>query len=316
MSPAPFRHVYGPVPSRRLGRSLGVDLVPFKTCSYDCVYCQLGRTTVKTVERREYVPLGEVLAELERKLSAGPDPDFISLAGSGEPTLFSRLGELLQEIKRLTPIRTVVLTNGGLLWRDDVRAELEAADLVLPSLDAGDEASFQYVNRPCPEIAFARMVDGLEAFTRSFRGEVWLEVMLLAGVTALPAAAGKIAGLVRRIAPARVQLNTVSRPPAEDFAFAVPPAEMRSLRDLFPGTVEIISPAETNPASSAVPGPPEESEILALIRRRPCTAADVAIGLGVHLTEALKMLAALQARGLIKRAAADGRSFYVPGGEA
>ncbi len=308
-----FRHVYGPVPSRRLGRSLGVDIVPFKVCPYDCVYCQLGRTTERTAARREFVPLDDILAELERKLTAGPVPDYISLSGSGEPTLFSRAGELLRGIKKLTAVPTAVLTNGALLWRDDVREDLQAADLVLPSLDAGDEGMFKYVNRPCGEIVFDRMVDGLEAFTRDFRGEVWLEVMLLGGVTGLPGEARKIAALCRRIAPARIQLNTVSRPPAEDFAFPVPPDEMGSLARLFPGVVEVISPTGPGPAAEADARRPEEGEILELVRRRPCTAADVAGGLGLHLTEALKALGSMRGRGLVKTTVSGGRTFYVPG---
>jgi wyosine [tRNA(Phe)-imidazoG37] synthetase (radical SAM superfamily) len=310
------RRVYGPVPSRRLGRSLGVDIVPFKVCPYDCVYCQLGRTTERTDLRREFTPLDEILAELELRLAAGPAPDYISLSGSGEPTLYSRAGELLRGIKKLTAVPTAVLTNGALLWRDDVREDLQAADLVLPSLDAGDESLFKYVNRPCREISFDRMVAGLEAFNRDFRGEVWLEVMLLGGVTGLPEEARKIAALCRRIAPGRVQLNTVTRPPAEDFAFPVPPEEMRSLARLFPGTVEIISPAGPGPAAAAEARRPEEEEILELVRRRPCTAADVAGGLGLHLTEALKALDAMRARGLVKTTPSAGRTFYVPGGGA
>ena len=139
MNPPGFRYVYGPVPSRRLGRSLGVDLAPFKTCTYDCIYCQLGRTTCKTTERKEYVPVADILVELRRKLTEKLALDFVTLAGSGEPTLHSGIGELLGEIKRLTSCRTAVLTNGSLLWMREVQDALLEADLVLPSLDAADE---------------------------------------------------------------------------------------------------------------------------------------------------------------------------------
>ena len=186
MSATVYRHVYGPVPSRRLGRSLGIDLVPFKTCTYDCVYCQLGRTTNKTIDRQEYVPIKDVLTELEQKLAAGDIPDYISLAGSGEPTLNLGIGRLIAEIKSLTDIPVAILTNGSLLWMPDVQDALMAADLVLPSLDAGDEHLFQYVNRPHEEISFERMVDGIATFTRRFPGEVWLEILLLWRVTGLP----------------------------------------------------------------------------------------------------------------------------------
>jgi len=171
------KYVYGPVASRRLGRSLGVDLVPFKTCTYDCVYCQLGRTTHRTIQRGEYVPVDAVLAGLKAKLALGPKPDYISLAGSGEPTLHARIGDLIAGIKLMTRIPIAVLTNGSLLWVPEVQDALMEADLVLPSLDAGDEPMFQRVNRPHPEILFEGMVDGLAAFTARFRKLVWLEVL-------------------------------------------------------------------------------------------------------------------------------------------
>jgi len=153
-------YVFGPVPSRRLGRSLGVDVVPLKTCTYDCIYCQLGRTTRKTTERREWVPLEDVISELAEKLSA--EPDYVTLSGSGEPTLYSRIGELIQRIKRLTDIPVAVLTNGSLLWDPGVRKDLLRADLVVPSLDAADAGMFRVVNRPHEDISFDQMLRGLK----------------------------------------------------------------------------------------------------------------------------------------------------------
>ena len=208
MSIAGRRHVYGPVPSRRLGRSLGVDLVPFKTCTYDCVYCQLGRTTDLTTGRREYVPVEEILAQLEEKLRTGPTPDYVSLAGSGEPTLHARIGELIAGIKSLTRTPVAVLTNGSLLGVRDVQDALMEADLVLPSLDAGDAELFQLVNRPHENVEFDDMVEGLVAFRERFAKPVWLEVMLLAGITGIRSEVEKIAALTHRIRPDRVQLNS------------------------------------------------------------------------------------------------------------
>ena len=146
----PFKHVYGPVPSRRLGRSLGVDAITFKSCPFDCVYCQLGRTTNCTLERREYVPTAEILDEVRRKLDTGDIPQYVSFAGSGEPTLHSGLGEIIRGIKAMTDVPVVVFTNGSLLWRPDVRDDLLAADVVIPSLDAGGAALLEKVNRPHP----------------------------------------------------------------------------------------------------------------------------------------------------------------------
>jgi len=164
--------IFGPVPSRRLGRSLGVDLVLLKTCTYDCIYCQRGRTTCKTMERKEWVPLDGVLEKLKDKLPT--KPDYIILSGSGEPTLYSRIDELIDRIKAMTDVPVTVLTNGSLLWHEDVRRQLMNADLVIPSLDAGDEAMFRLVNRPHEEISFEQMFSGLIDFRRDFRGEYWL----------------------------------------------------------------------------------------------------------------------------------------------
>lgn len=307
---AGFKHVYGPVPSRRLGRSLGVDLVPFKTCTYDCIYCQLGRTTNLTIRRKEYVSIERVLSELKSKLGSGPAPEYITLAGSGEPTLNSRLGDLVSRIKDLTRIPVAVLTNGSLLWMSEVQNALMKADLVIPSLDAVDEALFQYVNRPHPKIAFARMTEGLAEFTERFGGEVWLEVFLLAGVTEFPVEVKKIAALVKIIHPARVQLNTISRPPAEEWAFALPEDQLRQLRRLIPGKVEVISEREPAvPPSRPVPGV-TDGDILALLSRRPCTVQGVAIGLGLNPGEAVKRLAALSKRRMVQSVRSDNDIFY------
>lgn len=310
MNSSRFRYIHGPVPSRRLGRSLGVDLVPFKTCTYDCVYCQLGRTTCKTTERRDYVPIAEILLELEQKLTDGPAPDLVTLAGSGEPTLHSGIGDLLARIKRLTSIPVAVLTNGSLLWMREVQDALMEADLVLPSLDAGDERAFQRVNRPHPDLGFERMVDGIAEFRERFRKPVWLEVFLLAGVTGLAAEVEKIAAAAKRICPDRVQLNTVSRPPAEEFAHSVPAHQMAAFASLFDGKAEVICgerASESQPlASPAV----TDRDILALLSRRPCTAQGVSAGLGMHIAETTKRLQSLLEREHLSTLRRNNTLFY------
>lgn len=308
---AGFKHVYGPVPSRRLGRSLGIDLVPYKTCTYDCVYCHLGRTTNKTVERKEYVAVDDVLSELERKLSTDPAPDYISLAGSGEPTLNLCIGDLIGRIKDLTRIPVAVLTNGSLLWMPEVRDALMNADLVIPSLDAGTEALFRHVNRPYGDITFEKIIQGLAEFTERFPGSVWLEVFLLAGITGIPSEVVMISAFTRFIHPERVQLNTVCRPPAEDFAFSVSPEQMLALRDIFPRPVDIVSRKEQNGEQTAAVSPVGDGDILSLLRRRPCTAEDVASGLGVHMMDALKQLEALTSTGKVKTVVTGGRRFFM-----
>jgi wyosine [tRNA(Phe)-imidazoG37] synthetase (radical SAM superfamily) len=305
-----FGHVYGPVPSRRLGRSLGIDLVPFKTCTFDCVYCQLGRTTKKTIQRKEYVSIERILIELKRKLVTANIPDYISLAGSGEPTLNSGIGELIVKIKEMTDIPLAVLTNGSLLWKREIQDALLAADLVLPSLDAGDQNLFRTVNRPKRNLWFALMVDGIASFTRRFKGEVWLEVFLLAGVTGMQPEVEKIAALVKRIGPARTQLNTVARPPTEEFAFPLSADQMLALKGFFPGRVEIISENEGKNARTPTFNETTDVDILALLNRRPCTNRDVATGLGIHVVEALKHLERLNTDGRVRIVATGGHVFY------
>ncbi|MEE9913013.1 MAG: radical SAM protein [Deltaproteobacteria bacterium] len=290
MSSSDYKYLYGPVPSRRLGRSLGIDLVPFKTCTYDCIYCQLGRTTNKTMERRSYAPVKDIFDELKIKLASGEAPDYISIAGSGEPTLHSYIGELIGMIKNMTNIPLAVLTNGSLLYLPEVRAALMRADLVIPSLDAGDEKMFQYVNRPHPDISFDNMADGLIEFTRDFPGQLWLEVLLISGVTGMAADVEKIAILAQKIGARKVQLNTVCRPAEEEFACAVGKNQMKNLASLFTGAVDIISDEESADLSVTAAKDAAGEEIVSLLARRPCTLAGICSGLGLHPHDAAKKL--------------------------
>jgi wyosine [tRNA(Phe)-imidazoG37] synthetase (radical SAM superfamily) len=296
--------VYGPVPSRRLGRSLGVDLVPFKTCTYDCVYCQLGPTTHKTTLRERWVEPARVLDQVRGRLDSRPD--VIALAGSGEPTLFAGLGEVVDGIKAMADVPLVVITNGSLLGRPDVQRDLARADIVLPSLDAVDDDSFRAVNRPHEDLGFAELVDGMAAFRASFSGEIWLEVMLLDGVTGTGPVVEKLARHAARISPDRIQLNTVVRPPAERDARPVSPESLEHFATAFTPAAEVIAGApELNPDQEAT-----AADVLTLISRRPCTVADVAAGLGVHQNTALKVLSALVERAEAQRRDHGGGVFY------
>ena len=297
--------VYGPVPSRRLGRSLGVDLVPLKTCTYDCVYCQLGRTTRKTVRRQRWVDPSDVVAQVRARLES--EPDVIALAGSGEPTLHAGIGDVIAGVKRLTNVPVAVITNGSLLGRPAVRRGLAAADIVLPSLDAPGDGLFQLVNRPHKALRFADVLGEMIAFRQGYRGQMWLEVMLLAGVTGMVAEVERLAELAARISPDRIQLNTAVRPPAESFVAPVAEGSLQEFAGLFTPHAEVI--ADTAPASGdRIAG---GAEILALLSRRPCTVADIATGLGIHHGEALKAVTALVAEGALELHTHEDRTFYV-----
>ncbi len=306
----PPKHIFGPVPSRRLGRSLGVDVVPFKTCTYDCIYCELGRTTDKTVLRCEYAALDDVVTELDDRLKTIPAPDYITLAGSGEPTLYSRLGELIGRIKQKTSIPLAVLTNGSLFWDAEVRNALAQADLVLPSLDAGDDNAYQKINRPHSSIAFETMAAGLEAFRREYSKPVWLEVLLVGGITDSDQEVEKIARLAKRIQPDRVQLNTAVRPAAEHYARIVPAEKLHELANHFhPLPVDCIAEFHGGefPSGRSVP----DGEIISLLQRRPCTLKDIAESMGGSPRELQNQLKHLCAAGQIAIEKKQNRYFYI-----
>jgi len=302
------KNVFGPVPSRRLGRSLGIDLVPFKTCTFDCIYCQLGRTTHKTLDRREFVTPSTVLEEVAGKLASSPKADYLTISGSGEPTLHTGIEEVIAGLKQLTSVPVAVLTNGSLFWLPEVRRAVRAADVVIPSLDAGDDALFAYVNRPHPDLVFERVVEGLTALREEYKGKIWIEIFLLGGVTAIEAEVDKIARLVDRIRPDKVQLNSVVRPPAETFALAVPPAEMTRLAARFGKGGEVIADYANHVLDDDFVSCSEE--ILALLKRRPCTVQDLAAGLSVHLNEVLKYIQELMEAGKIEALTQEGVVYY------
>jgi len=299
-------YTFGPVPSRRLGRSLGVDLIPFKTCTYDCIYCQLGRTTNKTLQRREWVALDDVIAEVRAKLDARPE--YITLSGSGEPTLYSRIDELIGRIHSFTRIPVAVLTNGSILWQPEVRRQLLGADLVLPSLDAGDERTFLAVNRPHAGIPFGVMVEGLIRFREEYRGPYWLEILLLQGYTDDEAAVHALVECVRRIRPDRVQLNTATRPAAEKSALAVHPRRMAEIATGFDPPAEVIANYRVIHGRSDFRA--SRDGVLEMIRRRPCSLEDIVEGLGLHRNEVVKYVEELDADGRIHKCRIDGRLFY------
>jgi wyosine [tRNA(Phe)-imidazoG37] synthetase (radical SAM superfamily) len=299
-------HVYGPVPSRRLGRSLGVDLVPFKACPYDCIYCQLGRTTDVTLDRHDWYPLEDVIDDLKDRIDL--KPDYITLGGSGEPTLYAQIGDLIDSIRALTNIPVVVLTNGALLWQPEVRRQLREAAMVIPSLDAGDADMFQAVNRPHESLEFEQVLEGLITFREEYWGRYWLEVMLLQNYTAAESQVRKIAACTDRIRPNRVQINTATRPTAEAFAEAIEPAYLHRIVGLFPCKAEVIGQhASTGIKTSLHDG---GTAILDLLRRRPCTVDDIAAALQSHRLEILKYLDELTRKRLIDRRRAGNRVYF------
>lgn len=300
--------VFGPVPSRRLGRSLGVDLIPFKTCSYDCIYCQLGLTTNKTVERKEWVPLQTVLDDLKPKLAL--NPDWITLSGSGEPTLCSRLDELIDGIHEITNVPVAVLTNGSLLWQPELRRQILKADMVIPSLDGGDPKTFKTINRPASGISFKTMLEGLIAFRQEFKNPYWLEILLLEGINADGELLENLIRCAKEIEPDRIQLNTATRPPAEPSAHPVSPARMQEIAAQFSPAAEVIADYRNVHAQADFSS--QKDAVMELLDRRPCTLDDITSGLGIHRNEAVKYIGELTEDGQLAAETIAEKIFYKP----
>lgn len=305
-----YRHLFGPVPSRRLGTSLGIDLVPQKTCTYNCVYCECGRTTDLTRERRDYVPTGRVIAELDDYLAKDPDLDYVTFAGSGEPTLHTGIGEIISFIKDRYPrYRVAVLTGSALLTDPEVRDALMPADLVVPSLDAVSEEVFLRINRPSPGITADRVLKGLLDFAREYPGEVRLEVFIVPGINDTEEELRLLKDAVAAINPHRVQVNTLDRPGTD---IRVRPASFGALERIAAVLGgEVIGAACTDRALPPVSGGTAEA-ILALIRRRPCTPGDLAALLGIRPAEVAKHLRVLESGGQIEPVREERGVFYRP----
>jgi len=303
------KYTYGPVPSRRLGLSLGVDVVPRKVCTYNCIYCQVGKTTLHTTERREYIPARSILDDVRESLKDwGDKVDYIAISGSGEPTLNSKLGEIIRGIKEMTSLPVAVLTNGSLLHLDEVRRDLLEADVVMPSLDAVTPQVFHTLNRSHPTLDVKRVIEGLVEFRKEFKGRIWLEILFCRGVNDDWAEIEKLKETIRVIQPDKVQLNTVMRPSVEDFAYPVSPGRMEQIREALGEGAEVISEFEGR--GHEVPWPDLEERVIQLIERRPVTPEDLARTLSVHDLEITKILDGLTKQGKIKYRVFNRRLYY------
>jgi len=294
-----YQHLFGPVLSRRLGISLGVDLVTHKICSLNCVYCECGSTTSLTKERKAYVSCDTVCRELDHYWAHNDDPDYITFSGSGEPTLNLALGQVIAHIKKNKPdIRVAVLTNATLMSDPGVRDDLAFADIVVPSLDAVSPRVFSRINQPCSGIQPAEIVAGIAGFAADFSGEIWLEIFILPGVNDTREELQLLKAAIRKIQPHRVQLNTLDRPGTVSSLRPASPEELdRVIRILDEKNVEIIARAGTGTKSIKTADP--ASAVLETIHRRPCTREDLAAILGLPPKKIDLLLAELLAAGSI-----------------
>ncbi|MBI3987626.1 MAG: radical SAM protein [Lentisphaerae bacterium] len=301
------KYIFGPVPSRRFGLSLGVDLLPPKTCTMNCLFCQLGQTPTQTLERKDYVPMDAVLAELNAWFEQGGKADYVTLAGSGEPTLHLRFGDVLKAVRARGGTRSALLTNSSLLYLPEVRGAACLADVGKVSLSAWDDASFQAVNRPPPGLTFRRLIEGLTAYRTMFSGKLWLEIFLVPGLNTEPGQVKHIADWAKRIQPDRIHFNTAVRPAADKRVAALPPEQMKHLAALFDPPAEIIADFG---GSAAEKKELTEEAVLAILRRHPCTERDLVLVSGAEPAPLRALLAKLEAAGSIRRETRQGAAYY------
>ena len=299
-----MKYIFGPVLSRRLGASLGLDIVPYKTCTFDCIYCECGSTTEKTLLRKPYIDAGKILKELKDYLKTGPKLDYITLTGSGEPTLNSEIGLLIKEIKKLTEARVAVLTNSSLLYLPEVRNDLMPADLVVPSLDAALSGSFNEINRPHDDLELLKIIQGMIAFREDFKGEIWLELLFVKDINNNEKDIDELISIIKEIQPDKVQINTVDRPPAEKTAMPIDKQEMEDIYNRFKAQslpVEIITSYKKNNDIESSGIEDLKDKIINLIKRRPETGNNMAKTFGVSINYINKVLRDLEEQKIIKR---------------
>ncbi|MCE5199601.1 MAG: radical SAM protein [Armatimonadota bacterium] len=297
---AKYRYLYGPVPSRRLGRSLGADIVPYKICSYDCIYCTLGRTTKLTSAPGRLINATDVIREIEQWLEQGGSADYITFAGSGEPTLNADLGEMIRATKKLTDIPLAVITNGSGLGEPEIREAVSMADVLLPSLDAGTDRAFQEVNRPVASVSFFGMREGLVQTAQQFPGQIWLEIMLVEGVNDSKAELHAMREIVRRVCPDKLQINTVERPSKSGDARRVPDETLLRACEILGNSAEIITNGVVAHTDSQQ-WREIEGELMRMLSRRPCTMSDIVAVSGRSIHEVTKHLQSLVQEELIEQ---------------
>jgi len=301
--------IFGPVPSRRLGRSLGIDVIPHKTCSFDCVYCECGATTNKTCKREEFYPLEELLEELDERLSSMEvRPDYLTLSGAGEPTLYSRMGELIRRAKEMTGLPVAVITNSSLLHMEDVRRELMEADVVLPSLDAARAESFIKINRPHRRCDLAEIMQGLKTFLSGYKGKVLFEVLLIDGYNTEPEDLEALKEFLDSVRVDRIQLNTVVRPGTIRELKALGSERLEEIREFFGPKCEIVASGYTSAKGKETDT--EIEEILSLLKRRPCTLEDIHNSTGIPIPGLIKTLDELIEKDEITTNVFNGKTYY------
>ena len=323
-----MKHLFGPVKSRRLGLSQGIDLLPPKTCNFNCIYCEINRAPQLSCQRSEHVPTEVILAEIDELLADEGrvrDLDVFTITASGEPTLHTGIGRIIRHIKEKTDKPVAILTNGSQLHLQEVQDDLMAADIVIPSLDAARQESFRRVNRPAKCSAdLETIIQGIADFSRKFSGEIWLEILLVENINDTPEDVTALQMAILRIRPSRVQLNTVARPPYESFAKPLTQKRMAEIKQeivkKYDKPVDILAGSKDYETSESgkkreesadiIPPARIEAEISEMLLRRPCTASDIAATLNINLESAAEILKDMENRGCLTVKIHGGKKYY------
>jgi wyosine [tRNA(Phe)-imidazoG37] synthetase (radical SAM superfamily) len=302
------KYTFGPVPSRRLGLSLGVDIIPKKLCSLDCVYCEVGVTDKRGLARKEYLPALEILAEVKDVIAEYPNLDHITISGSGEPTLNSKIGDIIRGIKHMTSLPVAVLTNGTLLDNPAVRRDLMDADIVSPSLDAVSADVFEKIDRPNPKLRIDNIIDGIKAFRHEYKGRMWIEILFVKGMNDHDEEVLKMKQVLDEIQPEKVHLNTVIRPPAYAIAQPVGESRLKEIQKILGDRSEIVGSfkeAENTTEHSA-----DSQAILALLKRRAMTLNQMTESLAMRRDDIAASLQQLHEEKFIRAYMFNGEEYY------
>lgn len=306
-----MKYLFGPVNSRRLGLSLGIDLVPAKICNFNCIYCEVGPTTLFTCDRKEYTPTADIIAEIDDFLATvnpSRPVDVFTITGSGEPTLHTGLADIIRHLKAKSGKPVAVLTNGSLFHLKEVRDALLDADIVIPSLDAAREESFRKINRPASCSRLEEIINGLSLFCSEFKGELWLEILLAKGINDSADDITALQKALARIKPARIQLNTVVRPPLESFARALTEKELNDIGRRLPGTVEVIADFHKRQRTGVQTA--KKNELFEMLKRRPCTEADICEALNLDDESTADLIQFMRKSGEIIQTVHQGKIYY------
>ncbi len=303
-----YKYLFGPVPSRRLGISLGIDVVPYKTCNLNCIYCECGKTTNLTNERKDFFSYKEIIKELDKFLNDRPSLDYITFSGAGEPLLYSKIDKIIEFLKNKFPqYKIAILTNGTLFHNTEIIDEVKKVDLIIPSLDAVSEKIFKKINRPHKELKIDKIIQGLINLRKNFKGKIFLEIFFVKGINDNNEELYKIKEIIKKIKPDKIQLNTIDRPPAEKNIHPVEIEKLIEIKNFFGDKAEIINYSHKNKIEIKNIN---ISTILNCLERRPLTLEDLIKITNLHVNEINKILRELELKNKIIKIKEQRGYFY------